>query len=74
MAFEFKPEEDGPFDVEDFDDPADAVARAVGNSLSYGLRRPSSDTVAASTSSAPAAAELPSDYLDIPAFLRRQAD
>jgi cell division protein FtsZ len=24
--------------------------------------------------SAPATAELPSDYLDIPAFLRRQAD
>ena len=58
----------------DYESPADAVARAVGNSLSSGLRRPSSDTVAASTSSAPAAAELPSDYLDIPAFLRRQAD
>ena len=26
MAFEFNPEEDGPFDVEDFDDPADAEA------------------------------------------------
>ncbi|BBZ54234.1 DUF3710 domain-containing protein [Mycolicibacterium phocaicum] len=26
MAFEFKPEEDGPFDIEDFDDPADAEA------------------------------------------------
>ena len=48
---------------------------AVGSSLGMGLRRPSSDTVAASApAAAPAAAELPSDYLDIPAFLRRQAD
>jgi cell division protein FtsZ len=59
----------------DYESPADAVARAVGSSLSTGLRRPSSDTVAASAPAAPtAAAELPSDYLDIPAFLRRQAD
>ncbi len=63
--------------------PADAVAKAVGNTMGMGLRRPSADTAAASSSAsssassagaAPAAAELPSDYLDIPAFLRRQAD
>ena len=49
---------------------------AAGNSLGMGLRRPSADTVAASSASAstPASAELPNDYLDIPAFLRRQAD
>ena len=59
----------------DYESPADAVAKAVGSSLGMGLRRPSSDTVAASApAAAPAAAELPSDYLDIPAFLRRQAD
>ncbi|MCL7715616.1 cell division protein FtsZ [Stenotrophomonas mori] len=62
----------------DQESPADAVAKAVGSSLGMGLRRPSSDTAAASSpapaASAPAAAELPSDYLDIPAFLRRQAD
>ncbi len=59
----------------DYESPADAVAKAVGSSLGMGLRRPSSDTVAApAPAAAPAAAELPSDYLDIPAFLRRQAD
>jgi cell division protein FtsZ len=47
--------------------------------MGLGLRRASSDTAAASApsapaASAPAAAELPNDYLDIPAFLRRQAD
>ena len=59
----------------DYESQADAVAKAVGSSLGMGLRRPSSDTVAApAPAAAPAAAELPSDYLDIPAFLRRQAD
>jgi cell division protein FtsZ len=55
----------------------DAVSRAVGGSMGLGLRRPSSDTAAASSStlsSTVPTAELPSDYLDIPAFLRRQAD
>jgi len=62
----------------DFDNGGDAVSKAVGG-MGLGLRRASSDSVAASTpsapaSSAPASAELPNDYLDIPAFLRRQAD
>ncbi|MEG8176403.1 cell division protein FtsZ, partial [Xanthomonas hortorum pv. gardneri] len=56
----------------------DAVSKAVGGSMGLGLRRPSSDSVGSSSnngggSSAPAA-DLPNDYLDIPAFLRRQAD
>ena len=63
----------------EFDNGGDAVSKAVGG-MGLGLRRASSDSVAASApsapaaSSAPAAAELPNDYLDIPAFLRRQAD
>ena len=62
----------------DFDNGGDAVSKAVGG-MGLGLRRASSDTAAASApsapaASAPAAAELPNDYLDIPAFLRRQAD
>ncbi|MCF3483776.1 cell division protein FtsZ [Stenotrophomonas maltophilia] len=64
----------------DFDNGGDAVSKAVGGmGMGMGLRRASSDTAAASApsapaASAPAAAELPNDYLDIPAFLRRQAD
>ncbi|MBO9716734.1 MAG: hypothetical protein J7507_07955, partial [Pseudoxanthomonas sp.] len=51
---------------------ADPVASAVGG---LGLRRGGAMGGAASTAApAPAAADLPSDYLDIPAFLRRQAD
>jgi len=46
---------------------ADPVAGAVG---AMGLRR----GAAAAPAGAPATADLPSDYLDIPAFLRRQAD
>jgi len=69
----------------DFDNGGDAVSKAVGG-VGLGLRRASSDSVASSSSmssssatstssgAAPAAAELPNDYLDIPAFLRRQAD
>jgi len=65
----------------DFDtNSGDAVSRAVGGSMGLGLRRPSSDSVGSSAgnhnsagASAPSA-ELPNDYLDIPAFLRRQAD
>ncbi len=50
----------------------DPVANAVGG---LGLRRGSVEPASApSHVSSPAAAELPSDYLDIPAFLRRQAD
>jgi len=66
----------GQAEFEDYESPADAVAKAVGNSLGMGLRRPSSDTVSAPApaASTTAAADLPSDYLDIPAFLRRQAD
>jgi cell division protein FtsZ len=70
----------GQAEFGDYESPADAVAKAVGNSLGMGLRRPSADTAAASSpvsssaASTTAAAELPSDYLDIPAFLRRQAD
>ncbi len=66
----------GQPEFEDFDaSGADAVSKAVGGSMGLGLRRPSSDSVgSASAGPAPAAAELPSDYLDIPAFLRRQAD
>ncbi len=53
-----------------------AVSRAVGGSLGlgFGLRRSGTDAVSGSAPSAPVTAELPSDYLDIPAFLRRQAD
>ncbi|AVQ05969.1 TPA: cell division protein FtsZ [Xanthomonas vasicola pv. zeae] len=65
----------------DFDTTSgDAVSKAVGGSMGLGLRRPSSDSVGSGSSnhtgggsSAPAA-DLPNDYLDIPAFLRRQAD
>ncbi|RZA33229.1 MAG: cell division protein FtsZ [Lysobacteraceae bacterium] len=48
----------------------DAVAGAVGG---LGLRRGSAEPASAPASAAPAVADLP-DYLDIPAFLRRQAD
>ena len=48
----------------------DAVANAVGG---LGLRRGSAEPAASAPSAAPAIADLP-DYLDIPAFLRRQAD
>jgi len=48
----------------------DPVANAVGG---LGLRRGSAEPASAPMSS-PAAADLPNDYLDIPAFLRRQAD
>jgi cell division protein FtsZ len=60
----------------DFDNGgSDAVSKAVGGSMGLGLRRASGDVGTASTGAAsPPAAELPSDYLDIPAFLRRQAD
>ncbi|MFT4179838.1 MAG: cell division protein FtsZ [Thermomonas sp.] len=64
----------------DYDNGGDAVSRAVGGSMGLGLRRPSSDTAASAPSSSTSlastvpTAELPSDYLDIPAFLRRQAD
>ena len=47
----------------------DAVANAVGG---LGLRRGSAEPAASAPSAAPAIADLP-DYLDIPAFLRRQA-
>src|SRR5690606_699334 len=50
---------------------ADPVASAV-NVL--GLRRSGSAAAPSAPASAPAAADLPSDYLDIPAFLRRRAD
>src|SRR5690606_15806329 len=50
---------------------ADPVASAV-NVL--GLRRSGSAAAPSAPASAPAAADLPSDYLDIPAFLRRKAD
>ena len=51
---------------------ADPVASAVG---ALGLRRGGASAgAAAPAASAPAAADLPNDYLDIPAFLRRQAD
>jgi cell division protein FtsZ len=48
----------------------DAVATAVGG---LGLRRGNAEPAASAPSAAPAIADLP-DYLDIPAFLRRQAD
>ena len=48
----------------------DPVANAVGG---LGLRRGSAEPAASAPSAAPAIADLP-DYLDIPAFLRRQAD
>ncbi|MCF6076590.1 cell division protein FtsZ [Xanthomonas perforans] len=63
----------------DFDTTSgDAVSKAVGGSMGLGLGRPSSDSVGSGShngggSSTPAA-DLPNDYLDIPAFLRRQAD
>ncbi len=49
----------------------DAVANAVGG---LGLRRGSAEAAPSAPSAAPAVADLPGDYLDIPAFLRRQAD
>ncbi|KRG75973.1 cell division protein FtsZ [Stenotrophomonas ginsengisoli] len=48
--------------------------RSNANSLATGLRRASTDTASASAPAASGAADLPPDYLDIPAFLRRQAD
>jgi cell division protein FtsZ len=52
----------------------DAVATAVGGlGMGMGLRRGSAESSPA-PSSTPAVADLPGDYLDIPAFLRRQAD
>ncbi|MBL8256275.1 MAG: cell division protein FtsZ [Pseudoxanthomonas mexicana] len=48
----------------------DAISAATDG---LGLRR-GSPSPAPSPASAPVSAELPSDYLDIPAFLRRQAD
>ena len=53
------------------DDVSDPFVPGAGGSFVSGLRRG-----AEATSSAPATAELPQDggYLDIPAFLRRQAD
>jgi cell division protein FtsZ len=52
---------------------ADPVAGAVGG---LGLRRSAAvgATAPAAAASTPVAADLPNDYLDIPAFLRRQAD
>ncbi|KRG69951.1 cell division protein FtsZ [Pseudoxanthomonas dokdonensis] len=55
--------------------PVNPIAEAVGG---LGLRRHAAASTAPASSSnssnATPAAELPSDYLDIPAFLRRQAD
>jgi cell division protein FtsZ len=48
----------------------DAVSAATSG---LGLRRGSA-AQASAPASAPVAADLPNDYLDIPAFLRRQAD
>ncbi|MDY4294528.1 MULTISPECIES: cell division protein FtsZ [unclassified Xanthomonas] len=59
----------------DFEHGGDAVSKAVGGAMGLGLRRPSGESMSTAPSApAPAAADLPSDYLDIPAFLRRQAD
>ncbi|MDR2872396.1 MAG: cell division protein FtsZ [Xanthomonadaceae bacterium] len=53
----------------EYGDPNDAVAKAVGGTI--GLRRASSEPAPA----AAITADLPNDdYLNIPAFLRRQAD
>jgi cell division protein FtsZ len=58
--------------VQDANAFMDPVANAVGG---LGLRRGSVDVAPAPPhASSPVAAELPNDYLDIPAFLRRQAD
>ena len=51
----------------------DPVMNAVGGIMG-GLRRGSAEPSMPSAGAAPAAADLPADYLDIPAFLRRQAD
>lgn len=48
--------------------------RSNANSLATGLRRASTDTASVGAPAASGAADLPPDYLDIPAFLRRQAD
>ncbi len=56
--------------VYDANSMMDPVGNAVGG---LGLRRGSAEPASA-PASAPAAADLPGDYLDIPAFLRRQAD
>ena len=58
--------------------PVDAVSDPYNptQSISSVLRGRSQGTAsaAAEPSAAPAIADLPSDYLNIPAFLRRQAD
>ena len=53
---------------------ANANNRGNANSLATGLRRASSDAGASPAPASNGAADLPPDYLDIPAFLRRQAD
>ena len=50
----------------------DPVMNAVGGT--FGLRRGGAEPTVPAAGTAPAAADLPTDYLDIPAFLRRQAD
>jgi cell division protein FtsZ len=53
---------------------ANAMMDPVANAVSgLGLRRGSAEPASA-PAAAPATADLPGDYLDIPAFLRRQAD
>ena len=49
-------------------DPISAATSGLG------LRRGSASPAPSAPASAPVSADLPSDYLDIPAFLRRQAD
>jgi cell division protein FtsZ len=57
------------------DSDADANSgRSNANSLATGLRRASTDTASTGAPVSTGAADLPPDYLDIPAFLRRQAD
>jgi cell division protein FtsZ len=59
----------------DFDAMANAEAAGGGApSFASALRGGRGSSSAEPAQAAPAVAELPNDYLDIPAFLRRQAD
>lgn len=56
-------------------DPLQTAARSTAAGASLGLRRSSKETsTATATTGTSSAGEISNDYLDIPAFLRRQAD
>ncbi len=63
----------GAAEFGDIDADANSTRSNI-NSLATGLRRASTDSGSGASGAGNGAADLPPDYLDIPAFLRRQAD